>query len=122
MKNYQTNSNAVNASDKEELFEIIKCGYIWSAEKIKFALENVICNSNLASSMRHSIRFDSYNKTPFVYDNDCYLIIYDGKIELRSDRENTYSYDQHIEFDVSNERDVYEAYNRFVSMPYEGDD
>ena len=107
---------------KEDLFNVIKHGHKWYDEKIKEALEEIIENNITSNADNHSMRWDSDEKYYFIYDNECYLFILNGRIELRCDRDNVFSSFQTIDFPVKTNRDIELAYEKFKSMTMEGED
>jgi hypothetical protein len=50
------------------------------------------------------------------------LFIFEGKIEVRCDRENVFSSHQTIEYTIKNISDIEIAYERFKSMTMEADE
>ncbi len=108
--------------EKEDLFNVIKYGHRWHAEKIKEILKIFIDSTNASFANKHIIQWDSDEKCHFIYDNECNLIIFDGKIELRCDRENVFSSDQTVNFPIKNDADIEFAYKSFKSMTMESDD
>ncbi|MBT8634017.1 hypothetical protein C2751_00015 [Polynucleobacter paneuropaeus] len=107
---------------KEDLFNVIKHGHKWYDSKIKEGLEKAIAKTHSSISGNHSMRWDSDDKYHYIYDNECYLFILDGKIELRCDRDNVFSSHQTIEYKIKNEDDIELAYERFKSMTMEGEE
>ena len=47
---------------------------------------------------------------------------FDGKIEVRSDRENVFSSHQTIKFPIESANDIGDAYEKFVSMTREDEE
>ena len=107
---------------KEDLFNIIKDGHAFIDEKIKESLEKFIDKTHPSVSGNHSMRWDSDDKYHYIYDNECYLFILNGKIELRCDRDNVFSSHQTIEYKIKSEDDIEFAYEKFKSMTMEGED
>ncbi len=97
---------------KEDLFTAIKHGHLWPSLKIKEELENIMNGD-------HSFRWDSEDKYHYVYDNECYIFVGDKKIDVRCDRENVFSSNVHIEYDIKSEADIKSAYELFKSMTME---
>jgi len=105
---------------KEDLFNVIKYGHAWHAEKIKEELGKLIVMSS--NQFNHDFRYDSEDKYYFVYDNECTLFIFDGKIDLRSDRDNVFSTDKTFTHEIKNAKDILTAYEHFKSLLMEGED
>jgi hypothetical protein len=105
---------------KEDLFDAIKYGYIWHAQKIKDELGKLIDMNSVASN--HDFRFDSEDKYYYVYDNECHLFIFDGRIELRSDRDNVFSSDMTFTHEIKSAKDIQTAYHQFNSITMEGEE
>jgi hypothetical protein len=105
---------------KEDLFNVIKYGHAWHSEKIKEELDKlIVMNPN---GLHHSIRYDSEDKYYFIYENDCYLFAFDGKIEVRCDRENVFSSDKTFTYEIKEAKDIFNAYEHFISVTMEGED
>jgi hypothetical protein len=107
---------------KEDLFNIIKHGNSWLNGRIKEELKKIIAEKHSALYLSHSFRWDSDDEYYYIYDNECYLFIFEGKIELRCDRENVFSSHQTIEYTIKNISDIEIAYERFKSMTMEADE
>ncbi|TXI12191.1 MAG: hypothetical protein E6Q68_04460 [Polynucleobacter sp.] len=105
---------------KEDLFNVIKHGQAWYNDKIKEELEKIIAKSNFADE--HYFRWDSDDKYNFIYDNECYLFVYEGRIEVRCDRDNVFSSFKTIEFPIKNLDDIQSAYDCFKSMTMEDEE
>ena len=71
---------------KEDLFNVIKHGTAWINDKIKTELEKIIAK-NTYPFINSSFRWDSDDKYYYIYENECYLFIFDGIMETRCDRE-----------------------------------
>ena len=109
-------------SKGNDLFNAIKRGHLWDVENIKIKLEDVISNHHSIFSKNHSLRWDKDEKSNFIYDNDCYLVISEKKIELRCDRDNVFSSHMTIEYEINTVADIESAYERFRSMTMEDED
>lgn len=105
---------------KEDLFNVIKHGHAWHAEKIREELDKLtVMNPN---GLHHSTRYDSEDKYFFIYENECYLFAFDGRIEVRCDRENVFSSDKTFTYDVKEAKDILNAYEHFNSITMENDE
>lgn len=107
---------------KEDLFNVIKHGHKWYEEIIKEGLQKIIDKNYSSFNDNHSIRWDSDDNYHFIYDNECYLFIFERRIELRCDRENVFSSHQAINFPITTVNDIELAYEKFKSMTMEGED
>jgi hypothetical protein len=92
----------------------------WKAKQIKEELNKLLTSTYLSSN--HNWGFDFEDKYHFIYDNECYLFIFDKKIELRSDRENVFSANKTITHQIKNTEDIHEAYRHFWSLTAEGEE
>ncbi len=93
----------------EDLFTIIKHGHLWQDKKIKEEIEKIMADD-------YFFLWDSEDKYYYIYDNECYLLISDKKIELRSYRVNVDSSDKNIDFEINSKEDIKLAYEKFKSM------
>ena len=109
-------------SKNNDLFDAIKRGHLWPAENIKNDLVKIISEHNSSLSTHHDMRWDFDDKYNYIYDNECYLFIFDKMIELRCDRDDVFSSHQTIEFPIKSVRDIEIAYERFRSMTMENED
>jgi hypothetical protein len=107
---------------KEDLLKVIKDGPAFINEKIKEELEKIIAKTPNSISEKHDMRWDSDDKYHYIYDNECYLFIIDGKIELRCDRENVFSSYKNYEIPIKTYSDVESAYESFKSMTMEDEE
>ncbi|MBT8596160.1 hypothetical protein A9236_02945 [Polynucleobacter sp. QLW-P1DATA-2] len=107
---------------KEDLFNVIKNGHNWNSKKIEDELKILTTQVPFSISQNHSLRFDRNDKFHYIYDNDCYLFIFDGKIELRCDRDNVFSSYQTIEYPIKSKEDIKLVYDNFVSMTMEDEE
>lgn len=93
---------------------------IWKAKEIKEGLNKLLVSTDL--SCNHDWRYDFEDKYQFIYDNDCYLFVFDGKIELRSDRENVFSANKTITYKIQKAEDIHMAYRHFWSLTAEDEE
>jgi hypothetical protein len=105
---------------KDDLFDVIKYGYIWHAKKIKEELDNFL--KKKSHIFNHGFRYDREDKYYYIYDNDCYLFVFDEKIEVRSDRENVFSANKTATHRIKEVEDIQRAYEHFCSMTMEDDE
>ena len=94
---------------KEDFITIIKYGHLWQVKKIKQEIEKIMPDD-------YFLRWDKEDKYYYVCDNECYLFIFDKKIELRSYRVNVDSSDKNIDFEINSKEDIKLAYEKFKSM------
>ena len=109
-------------SKNNDLFDAIKRGHLWPAENIKNDLVKIISEHNNSLSTHHDMRWDFDDKYNYIYDNECYLFIFDKMIELRCDRENVWSSNMTLEYSIKSVNDIANAYERFRSMTMEDDE
>lgn len=109
-------------SNGNDLFDAIKRGHLWGGEQIAQEIKKYIEANHTSSIISHSMRWDSDDKYHYIYDNECYLFIFEKMIELRCDRDGVFSSHQTIEFPIKSVRDIEIAYERFRSMTMENED
>jgi hypothetical protein len=109
-------------SKDNDLFDAIKRGHLWPAENIKNDLVKIISEHNSSLSTHHDMRWDFDDKYNYIYDNECYLFIFDKMIELRCDRENVFSSNKTIKYPIKNVKDIANAYEHFMIMTMENED
>lgn len=105
---------------KEELIDVLKYGYKWHSEKIKGELEKLLEMNSRA--FNHELQYDVDDKFHYVYDNECYLFVFDGKIEVRCDRDNVFSANETFIFEINDAEDILSAYEKFKSVTIEVED
>ena len=105
---------------KEDLFNVIKHGHAWYLEKIKDELNKLVLMN--PCGQHHSLRYDSEDKYYFIYENECYLFAFDGRIEVRCDRENVFSEGKEYTYQIKKVEDILLAYESFNSMTMEDDE
>jgi hypothetical protein len=109
-----------NTIRKEDLLDVIKYGHKWHAKKIKEVLDELLANKS--NHLNHEFRYDHDDKYHFIYDNECYLFVFDGKIEVRCDRDNVFSSDKTFTHLIKNPKDIISAYEQFNSITMEGEE
>lgn len=109
-------------SRDNDMFDAIKRGHLWGAEQIAQEIKKIIHANHISSILSHSIRRDREDKYNYIYDNDCYLLIYEKMIELRCDREDVWSSNMTLEYSIKTVTDIANAYERFRSMTMEDDE
>ena len=107
----------VSITSKENLFKVGKSLDIWHEIKIKKELENLLRMK--FHIFHHLFRYDFEDKYYYIYDNDCYLFIFDEKIEVRSDRENVSSANKTFTHQITEVEDIQIAYEHFCSVTME---
>ena len=105
---------------KEDLFNVIKHGHAWHSEKIRDELKKLVLRN--PCGQHHDIRHDSEDNYYFIYENECYIFAFDGKIEVRCDRENVFSSDKTFTYEIKEAKDIERAYERFNSATMEDDE
>ena len=99
---------------KEDLFNVIKHGHTWHADRIKEELERMVLNDS--SIFNHNFYYDFEDKYHFIYDGECYLFIFDQKIELRSDKNNVFNSGKTLIYKIMGKQDISTAYKNFKSL------
>lgn len=100
--------------NEEDFMDVLKYGHQWHSKKIKEELEKIlISNSGI---FNHDFSFDVNDKYFYIYDNECYLFIFEDRIDLRSDRDNVFSTDKTITYKITEAKDVLSAYEHFKSL------
>ena len=107
--------------DKNKFFEDIKNSH-WTSDAIKKELEKCIAKKSSVILNEHEIKWDGEENCHYVYDNDCYIFVHQRKIIMRCDRENVFSSELEVEFSIGSEKDIEQAYERFVSMTMENEE
>ena len=102
---------------EEDFMNVLKYGRQWHSKKIKEELEKILLLNS--SIFNHDFSFDLDDKYFYIYDNECYLFIFDDKIDLRSDRDNVYSTDKTFTYEINEAKDVLSAYEHFKSLTME---
>ena len=110
----------VSNKSNENLFNINKHGYKWNAKRIKEHLDDLLVMK--AHIFNHFFRFDHEDKYFYIYDNDCYLFVFDKKIEVRSDRENVFSANKTFTYKITESKAIQTAYEHFCSVTMESDE
>ena len=108
--------------DKKELFETIKHGHAWYETKIEDEIKNVIASHHPGLTREHYLRWSDSENHNYIYDNDCWLTILNGSIEIKNERENVFSAGVERTIDIKSKEDVENAYKTFLSMTMEGED
>jgi hypothetical protein len=108
-----------NKISKEDLFNTIKHGHKWHANKIKEELHKLIIMKS------HSFNIEPCNvegKRFYIYDNECTLFVFDGKIEVNSERENVFSSYKTSTYQIKEATDILIAYEHFNSVIMEDEE
>jgi hypothetical protein len=107
-------------TNKEDLLNLANHGPIWSAQKIKDDLGSLLEKNS--SRFYHDFRYDFDGKYHFIYDNECYLFIFDGRIETRSDKDNVFSTDKTFIHEIKDAKGIFTAYEHFISLIMEDEE
>ena len=75
---------------KEDLFNVIKHGHAWHTEKIEEEIKNIIATKHHGLTREHYFRWSNSENHNYIYDNDCWLSIFNGRIEMKCERENIF--------------------------------
>lgn len=103
----------------EEFIRVLKTGNLWNAMKIKNAIEEFAEIKKTYTFSGHQFEYDSDGKCHYLYDNECYLFVFDGQIKIRCDRLNVFSSDLDIQIPIHGNKDIQSAYEKFISMTLE---
>jgi hypothetical protein len=105
---------------EEDFLDVLKYGHKWHSKKIRDELDkHLVINYNV---FNHDFQYDSDDKYYYIYDNECYLFVFDDRIDIRSDRDNVFSTDKTFTYQINEEKDVLSAYDHFKSLTMEGED
>jgi hypothetical protein len=102
-------------TSEEDFMDVLKSGHQWHSNKIKDEIEQLL----ILNEFNHNLIFDTLEKRYHVYDNECFLSIFDAKIELRSDRENVSSEGKTIIYKINGADDILSAYEHFKALTKE---
>lgn len=106
----------------EEIFRVLQTGVFWDAKKIKEAIEEFAKIKKTYIFSSYEFNYDSEEKCHYLYDNECYLFVFDEQIQLRCDRLNVFSSDLDIKIPIHGFKDIQSAYEKFISMTLEAED
>lgn len=93
------------------MFDVIKYGCIWHRNRIKEELEKIISSDDVAFECE--IRRDDDDEFHCIYQNECYLFIKNGAIELRCDRPNEEFESMSDLISINSAADVQAVFARF---------
>ena len=111
-----------NDIEKKDLFDVMKHGHAWYESKIEEEIKNVIASHHPGLTREHYLRWSNSENHNYIYDNDCWLTILNGSIEIKNERENVFNAGVERTIDIKNKVDVERAYKYFLSMTMEGED
>ncbi len=103
---------------EEQFVDILKTGTLWLQATIRDQLEEYITENSFRYN-NHSFQWDSDDKLYYIYDNECYLFVYDNKIVIRCDRDNVSSSGMRHTFHIEGPRKIHLAYDEFRMMTME---
>jgi hypothetical protein len=106
---------------QERFVDILKTGNLYDEENIRAEIERLIALRNSAWT-NHDIQRDHIEKMYYLYDNECYLFIFDDKIQVRCDRDNVNSSGMTLNFPIKNKHDISKAYDEFRMMTMEDEE
>ena len=92
---------------------------IWNEDRIK---ENILVIINKNPFNDIVLNYDKQDNSYYISNNNCYLSIGNKIIWIGSNRENVFSSDVELEYEIENEIDIFDAYNRFYSMVCEDEE
>lgn len=106
---------------QEVFYKTLKNGTYFPADRIRELVEQAI----EASSSRwtnHYFQRDHDEKYWYIYDNECYLFVFDDKIIVRCDRDSGHSAGQCMTVQIKNRQDIQTCYETFRSMTMEDEE
>jgi hypothetical protein len=92
----------------------------WPADKISDAVLELL--ENPCTPYSHMLDFYGDGNYHYIYDSECYFFIFDGKIELRCDRDFCANAQESVVYKISEENDVVTAYNAFTTLLAEAEE
>lgn len=98
---------------KKDLFEAIKHGHAWHVERIKEELVKIIADSSLSHL---NFEWDDEDKFYFVCDNECYLFVEDGCIDVRCDRDDFVTPFKVFKHPINAVTDIPPAFAKFIAL------
>ena len=106
---------------QEQFVDILKTGTLWLQDTIRDQLEEYIAENSFCYS-NHDFQWDSDDKLYYIYDNECYLFVYDNKIVVRCDRDNVSSSGMSHTININKARNIEQAYEEFKMMTMEDEE
>ena len=92
----------------------------WNSKQIKEELDKVLASADYIGVQ--DWRYDFEDKYYFIYDNECYLFVFDEKIELWSDLDNVFFTDKKFAYQIKEAKNIHTAYAHFVAMTMEAEE
>jgi len=92
----------------------------WPADKISDAVLELL--ENPCTPYSHMLDFYGDGNYHYIYDSECYFFIFDGKIELRCDRDFGANAQESVVYKISGENDIVTAYNAFKTLLAEAEE
>ena len=111
-----------NDIKKKDLFDVVMHGHAWYESKIEEEIKKIISTYPLGITKEHYLRWSNSQNIHYIYDNDCYLEIFNKRIQVRGDRENVSSSGFLSNIEIDTREDIERAYEKFLSMTMEGED
>ena len=105
----------------KRFLKTLQTGSCWFAEDIYNEINNII-EQQASRWTNHYFRFDPEDKYWYIYDNECYLFVFDDKIILRSDRDSVTSSGDQITITIKNLKDIKSSYEQFMHMSMEDEE
>ncbi len=109
-------------SKGNDLFDAIKRGHLWPADSIKIEIDKLIAKHYSIYGVIHDVRIDDDGKTYFLYDNECYLFIFDKEIEVQCLRKDVFVSNETVEYPIKNVSDIEAAFDYFIKMAMESEE
>jgi len=93
----------------------------WSVDDIYNEINTLLENKNYRWT-NHYFQRDHDEKYWFIYDNECYLFVFDDKIIVRCDRDNVNSSGMTHTITIKKRSDIERAYDEFRMMTMEDEE
>ena len=103
----------------EKFVKVLATGIRYDANDIQEYLEDYISKHSNQRWVNHDFRFDTQDKYHYIYDNECYLFVEDGKVTVRCDRERVDSEGINYIMKIDSEKSIARAYELFYEMTIE---
>ena len=99
--------------NKKDIFEAIKFGHAWHAERIKEELVKLIVNSSYSHL---EFDWDDDDNFYYLYEKECNLFVENGFIELRCDRDDFANPFKVFKHPVNAVTDIQPIFEEFISL------
>ena len=106
---------------QEVFYKTLKNGSYFPADRIQDEINHLLETKNYRWT-DHSFQRDHDEGYWYIYDNECYLFVFDDKIIVRCDRDAVNSAGQCMTVHIKNKQDIERCYETFRSMTMEDDE